>query len=57
MGSNYKGTHGIVLMGIADADYKLIYDDVSRNARFPDGRVLNRFSFANAMNTNKLNFP
>lgn len=53
---NYKGTHSIVLMGIADTDYKLIYVDVGRNGRFSDGGVFNRCSFANAMNTNKLNF-
>lgn len=54
---NYKGTHSIVLMGIADAEYKLLYIDVGRNGRFSDGGVFNRCTFAQAMDTNQLGFP
>ena len=49
---NYKGTHSIVLMGIADAQYKLLYTDVGRIGKFSDGGVFNRCTFAQAMDTN-----
>lgn len=54
---NYKGTHSIVLMGIADAEYKLLYVDVGRNGRFSDGGVFNRCNFGQAMDTNQLSLP
>lgn len=54
---NYKGTHSIVLMGIADADYKLLYIDVGRNGRFSDGGVFNRCTFGQAMDRNILSLP
>lgn len=54
---NYKGTHSIVLMGIADAEYKLLYIDVGRNGRFSDGGVFNRCTFGQAMDTNQLHLP
>lgn len=54
---NYKGTHSIILMGITDAEYKLIYVDVGRNGRFSDGGVFNRSSFVHAMDSNRLNLP
>lgn len=54
---NYKGTHSIVLMGIADAEYKLIYVDVGCNGRISDGGVFKKCSFNNAMQQNQLNIP
>lgn len=54
---NYKKTHSIILMGIADADYKFLYIDVGRNGRFSDGGVFNRCNFAQAMDSNQLNLP
>lgn len=54
---NYKGTHSIVLMGIADAEYKFIYIDVGRNGRFSDGGVFNRCTFGQAMDSNQLCLP
>lgn len=54
---NYKGTHSIILMGIADANYKLLYIDVGRNGRFSDGGVFNRCTFGQAMDQNELGFP
>lgn len=54
---NYKGRHSIVLMGIADAEYKLIYVDVGINGRVSDGGVFNKCSFATAMESEQLNIP
>lgn len=44
-------------MGIADAEYKLLYIDVGRNGRFSDGGVFNRCNFAQALDNNQLDLP
>lgn len=44
-------------MGIADAEYKLLYIDVGRNGRFSDGGVFNRCTFGQAMDRNELGLP
>lgn len=44
-------------MGIADAQYKLIYADVGCNGRLSDGGVFKKCSFAKAMEQNRLNLP
>lgn len=44
-------------MGIADAEYKLLYIDVGRNGRFSDGGVFNRCTFGQAMDRNQLGLP
>lgn len=54
---NYKGMHSIVLMGIANANYELIYIDVGRNGRISDGGVYNSCSFGQAMDCDALNLP
>lgn len=51
------GTHSIVLMGIADAEYKLIYFDVGRNGKFTDGGVFNRCTFGQALDSKQLCLP
>lgn len=52
-----EGTHSIVLMGITDADYKLLYVDVGRNGKFADGGVFNRCTFGQALDRNLLRLP
>lgn len=54
---NYKGTHSIVFMGIADAEYKLSYIDIGINGRISDGGVFRNCSFHRALNENKLELP
>lgn len=44
-------------MGVADAEYKLLYFDVGRNGRFSDGGVFNRCNFGQALTTNQLCLP
>lgn len=44
-------------MGVADANYKLMYFDVCRNGRFSDGDVCNRCTFGQALATNQLRLP
>ncbi|XP_055534604.1 putative nuclease HARBI1 [Wyeomyia smithii] len=54
---NYKGTHSVVLMTIADAQYRFTYIDVCANGRISDGGVFNRTSFFTALTTDKLSLP
>lgn len=51
---NYLSTHTIVLMAVADAEYKFLYIDVGSNVRISDGSVFNKSTFAAALNNNQL---
>lgn len=42
---NYKKTHSIVLMAIANANYEFIYCDMGTNGRVSDGGVINNTAF------------
>lgn len=53
----YIGSHSIVLMAIADAEYKLLYIDVGCNGRQSDGGIFNRCSFAQALDRGQLHLP
>lgn len=44
-------------MGVADANYRLIYLDVGSNGRNSDGGVFNRCSLAYHMKRNSLSIP
>jgi hypothetical protein len=54
---NYKGTHSIVLMAIANANYELIMIDVSTNGRVSDGGVIKNTKFWNMFENNQLQIP
>ncbi|XP_057665979.1 putative nuclease HARBI1 [Diorhabda carinulata] len=54
---NYKKTHSIVLMAIANANYEFIYCDVGTNGRISDGGVINNTVFYKRLVEKKLNIP
>lgn len=54
---NYKGTNSIVLMALADANYKFTYIDVGCNGRISDGGVFNRCDLSKAIEDGRLNIP
>lgn len=54
---NYKKTFSVVLMALADANYKLLYIDVGCKGRISDGGVFNRSALHAAIENNTLNIP
>lgn len=54
---NYKHTFSIVLMALADANYKFIFIDVGCKGRISDGGVFNRSSLNHALQNNSLGIP
>lgn len=54
---NYKGSHSIVLMGVADATYKFIYIDVGMNGRVSDGGVFRKTAFYQFISSDENSLP
>ncbi|XP_031625657.1 uncharacterized protein LOC116342282 [Contarinia nasturtii] len=54
---NYKHSFSIVLLGLADANYRLLYIDVGTKGRISDGGIFNRSSLYSAIENNLLNIP
>lgn len=57
MNFNYKHTFSIVLLALADANYKLIYIDVGSKGRISDGGVFSRSTLYTAIERDMLNIP
>ena len=54
---NYKGTHSIVLMAIANANCEFIYCDVGTNGRVSDGGVISNTVFFERLTNGDLGIP
>lgn len=54
---NYKGTHRIVLMAIANANYEFMYIDVGTNGRISDGGVIANTQFYEKLSQSSLKIP
>ena len=54
---NYKKTHSMVLLAIADANYKFLLCDFGANGRVSDGGVLKNTVFFDKLQKNLLNIP
>lgn len=54
---NYKKTHSVVLMAIANAIYEFIMCDVGTNGRVSDGGVIENTPFFKKLIANNLNLP
>ncbi|XP_063904411.1 putative nuclease HARBI1 isoform X2 [Zophobas morio] len=54
---NYKQAHSIILMGLADANYKFLYINIGAPGRDSDGGVYMNCSLSQALENNTLNIP
>lgn len=54
---NYKGTHSLVLMAIANANYEFIMIDFGTNGRVSDGGVIENTSFYEKLCNGNLHLP
>ncbi|XP_054002660.1 uncharacterized protein LOC128889232 [Hylaeus anthracinus] len=54
---NYKKTHSIVLMAIANDNYEFIICDIGTNGRVSDGGVIDNTMFMKKLLENKLDLP
>ena len=54
---NYKGFFSIVLMALADYDYKFLFVDIGCQGRIRDGGIFWNCDFYRALARNELNLP
>ena len=54
---NYKKSHSVVLLAIANANCEFVYCDVGTNGRVSDGGVINNTKFYEKLVRNDLNIP
>lgn len=54
---NYKHYYSIVLLAIADADYKFVYIDVGSFEKDADSTIFERTNFFKKLENNELNIP
>lgn len=54
---NYKHSHSIVLLGLADANYRFTYINVGSAGRNSDGGVYQNSQLSNALENNSINIP
>lgn len=54
---NYKGFHSIILLALADADYKFLWVDVGAEGRAGDAGVYNESELKQAITSNTIGFP
>ena len=50
---NYKGFHGIVLLGLVDSDYKFIFNGVGCQGRISDGGAFRNTELYNGLVSNE----
>ena len=54
---NYKGFFSIVLIALADYDYKFLFVEIGCQGRISDGGVFRNCDFYEALARNELNLP
>lgn len=54
---NYKGAHSIVLLALADANYKILYMDIGCKGRISDGGVFSQCTLSSALESNTIGLP
>ena len=54
---NYKGFHSIILLALADANYKLLWVDIGAEGRAGDAGVYNEGELKKAIKDKTINFP
>ena len=54
---NYKGTRSIVLLAIANAQYRFIIVDIGKNGQLNDAGIFGDSEFLKALEGNRLDLP
>lgn len=54
---NYKHTHSVILLAVADANYRFLFVDIGSQGRCSDAGVFSESLLNKALEANSLNFP